>query len=262
MAQRNLENNGGYAAAEDVRYVGVDGCPGGWFSVGFTDAGQYEFHVSPNFETLVHHYPAAKLILVDIPIGIPTPGIVRQCDLDARRHLGNPRSRSVFPVPLRQVMCYVCDGGTYDEANMLTRQLDGRGLPRQSFTLLPKIIAADTFLTNRAQNINPKIREVHPEVCFWALNNRVAMAHSKRELAGIMQRVQVMARPEIEIDARNVLHMAYQHIPVGVGCDDFCDALVAAITAFLGHNHLQVLGQINQVDAVGLPMEMVYWQAP
>ena len=258
MVNLNFELNGEYALPEDVLYVGVDGCPGGWFSVGFTDGGQYEFHVSPSFEALVQHYPAADLILVDIPIGLPAPNGERQCDIQARNHLGHPRRSSVFPAPLRQVMCFVYDGGTYEDANRLTRHLVRRGLTRQSYSLLAKIIAVDTFMTNRGQNINPTIREIHPEVCFWALNHRKATAYRKHDLAGIVERVQLMAG--LGIDARNLLYGALQHIPRRVSCDDFCDALVAAITAFLGHDQLDALRQVGQLDEMELQMEMVFWE--
>lgn len=258
MAHRNFESNGGYAAAEDVQYVGVDGCPGGWFSIGFSGAGDFEFNVSEDFGALVQHYPQAELILVDIPIGLPEPNGGRQCDRQARAELEHPRSRSIFPAPLRQIVNLVNDGATYAQANNHNQALEGMGLSTQSFSLISKIIEVDTFMANRLQNINPIIREVHPEVCFWALNHGDAMVHSKRELAGIIERIQIIAGEGI--DALNMLEAAHEHIPVGVGWDDFCDALVAAITAFLGHDHLNVLGLIGQADIEGLPMEMVYWQ--
>ena len=52
-------------------FVGVDGCKGGWFSVGFDQDGCCETEVFPTFCELLAHYSGAKLILVDIPIGLP-----------------------------------------------------------------------------------------------------------------------------------------------------------------------------------------------
>ena len=258
MANHIFGNNGANGVAADVMYVGVDACPGGWFSIGFTGAGQYVFHVSQGFVGIVEHYPAAELILVDIPIGLPVPNMPRQCEGAARGCLGQPRASSVFPAPLREIVEFVDNGNGYTQANALNRQLVGRGLSRQSYSLIPKILEVDGVFANQGQNINPLIREVHPEVCFWALNHRNSMAHSKKDLAGILERMRVMAG--VGFDTRDMLDVAHQYIPARVGCDDFCDALVAAITAFQGHNQLGVLGQIDGLDEMGLAMEMVYWE--
>ena len=55
-------------------FVGVDGCHGGWFSVGFDHHGDYEVKVSETLRDLLVHYGGARLILVDIPIGLPEGG--------------------------------------------------------------------------------------------------------------------------------------------------------------------------------------------
>ena len=34
---------------------------------------------------------------------------------------------------------------------------------------------------SRDPNATPKVREVHPEICFWALNERQPMEHSEKE---------------------------------------------------------------------------------
>ena len=53
-------------------FVGVDGCKGGWFSVGLRPATVVvKPKVFPTFCELLAHYSGAKLILVDIPIGLP-----------------------------------------------------------------------------------------------------------------------------------------------------------------------------------------------
>jgi predicted RNase H-like nuclease len=259
MQNQEFEIPGGHAPLDAVTFVGVDGCRGGWFCVGFSGAGAYRFDVWPDFPALIGGYPNAQLILVDIPIGLPGPKENRACDDAARRKLGQLRASSVFWPPLREVMNLVVGGGNYDAANLLTRQMVGRGLTRQSYALIPRIAEVDAVMINRGHNINPAVREVHPEVCFWALNGGNAMVYSKHELRGILERIQVMAG--FGFNARGLPDAAYNQIPGRVAFDDFCDALVAAITAFHGHDQLHILGQAGQQDPVlHLPMELVYWQ--
>ena len=257
MHNQAIEIAGRHATLDHVTFVGVDGCRAGCFCVGFSDAGAYRFDVWPDFAALVREYPWAQLILVDIPIGLPVANGGRQCDIEAKERLGHPRASSVFPAPLGQVVDLAVGGGGYEAANLLTRQLVERGLSTQSFSLIPKISEVNMVVANRNQNASPTIREVHPELCFWALNDGNAMVHSKRELAGILERVQVMAN--VGFDARNMFEAAYQQIPSGVQCDDFCDALAAAITAFQGFGNLQSIPNDAQWDPWGIRMEMVYW---
>ena len=83
-----------------MRFVGVDGCKGGWFSVGLDQNG-YDFGMFREFAELLPHYQDAELILVDIPIGLPQGNCGRKCDGEARRKLGYPRQLSVVSTPTR-----------------------------------------------------------------------------------------------------------------------------------------------------------------
>ena len=82
------------------KYVGVDGCKGGWFSIGFDEQGKHEFKVCKTFDKLLEHYKDAELILVDIPIGLPEGKEGRKCDTLARKKI-SPLNSSVFPPPTR-----------------------------------------------------------------------------------------------------------------------------------------------------------------
>ncbi len=83
------------------KYVGVDGCKGGWFSIGLGDDGSLcDSRVFKAFGKLLKHYEKAELILVDIPIGLPEVPGWRNCDSKAKRKIG-PRWPSVFQAPTR-----------------------------------------------------------------------------------------------------------------------------------------------------------------
>ena len=85
-------------------FVGVDGCRSGWFSVGFDGNGCYELKVFPAFSELLDYYRDAKLILVDIPIGLPM-GPEKVVSATGRpERLLSPRSSSVFSAPTRQTV--------------------------------------------------------------------------------------------------------------------------------------------------------------
>ena len=89
-------------------FIGVDGCSSGWFSVGFDSFGGYELKVFPAFSELVDYYRNAKLVLIDIPIGLPEGSGGRECDAKARKVLGDRRS-SVFSAPTRQTVQKVAE---------------------------------------------------------------------------------------------------------------------------------------------------------
>ncbi len=83
--------------------AGVDGCKAGWFAV-WGDGGKTpRFGVFPDFRTLWLELGHADVIVVDIPIGLPSD-VPRACDLEARKLLGQPRGSSVFPPPCREAL--------------------------------------------------------------------------------------------------------------------------------------------------------------
>src|SRR5689334_631997 len=82
-------------------YIGIDGCPAGWFAVTLQDSGDYTTRI---FSTIHALWTAVRgdspeMILIDIPIGLPESG-ARAADAEARKLLGNRRS-SIFGVPTR-----------------------------------------------------------------------------------------------------------------------------------------------------------------
>jgi predicted RNase H-like nuclease len=71
--------------------------------------------------------------------------------------------------------------------------------------------------------------EVHPEVCFWALNQQHSMLHNKKKESGRNERCKLL---------RTVFPRIQQHLlnrPPGVAKDDLLDAAAAAWTALRRH---------------------------
>ena len=219
-----------------IECVGVDGCPGGWFAVGFDGHGESETKVFDDFARLVSHYSDTSLILVDIPIGLPEDPTSRTCDIEARKHLGR-RASSVFPTPTRQAVEKAAEllaGESklpreqwmkcYRSASDVNKKASRRRLTLQAFSIAPKIAEVDAFMKDRDLKTTPTIREVHPEVCFWALNNRQPMANSKKTKDGIKQRLDVLKRHESRTG--EIVHEACSKFRRKiVARDDILDAL-------------------------------------
>lgn len=85
------------------KYIGVDGCKAGWFYVGIDSIGECDFGVFKTLPDLWQANQEGTLILVDIPIGLPSKNNPsRECDTLARQHLSPLRHNSVFTPPCRQ----------------------------------------------------------------------------------------------------------------------------------------------------------------
>ena len=243
-----------------MRFVGVDGCKGGWFSAGMDENG-YDFGIFRGFAELLFHYKDAELILVDIPIGLPEGPGGRKCDSEARRKLGYPRQLSVVPTPTR-LTAYVAaePPKNIQLARDVERQISGKGLSPLSFAIAPKIAEVDETLLNSDHKAKPRVREVHPELCFWALNVGQPMERKKKDKEGEEERLNVLRKVLRPVDVDGVYSDACSKFRgKNVARDDILDALAAAVTAWKGYGHHQTVPDDPPKDSKGLPMEMVYW---
>ena len=94
--------------------------------------------------------------------------------------------------------------------------------------------------------------EVHPEVCFWALNGQRPMAHKKKSKEGAAERLSVLSPIFPEIG---------QHLgsrPPGVGKDDLLDAAAAAWTALRRHRGEASCVCTSERDEKGLAVSIYY----
>ena len=121
------------------KYVGVDGCKGGWFCIGFDDDGDYGVGVAATFSDLLDAVPDAELVLVDIPIGLPEGPDERECDPLVRRMLGQPRSSSVFRVPVRHAVQQAASvPNNHAAASWIQFQATGKSSPYSLSIFLPR----------------------------------------------------------------------------------------------------------------------------
>ena len=236
---------------------GVDGCKRGWFVISLAPSGKVRGCTVETLTKLVTKATNKDRIFIDIPIGLPDGPGGRLCDKEARQKLGFPRRCSVFPVPARETL----NAKSYDEAKRINKRVTGKKISRQTYAIVPKIKEVDELLQGcaKARRI---VREVHPEVCFRALNKRRnPMKHSKKKSKGQKERRAVLKCHLAPARMRFVDWVLNAGRPPGVQPDDILDAMVAAITASKDSKALQTLPEQPPRDRYGLPMEIVYREA-
>ena len=254
----------GMGGMGDAKFVGVDWAKGGWFSIAYDTDGNWEAHHGP-FAAIVERYREAVLILVDVPIGIPNGHVEgRVCDRLARKKISSRRPAfrsSVFRVPTRDALAdRMINGLQREEAHQIERQRTGKpGITRQSWGIIPQIAEVDMLLAKLDEK-RKNIREVHPEVCFWALNGKKALHHKKNQTEGESERIRILGAKPIEPRTREILAASLKEYHAKVAPDDVLDSLAAAVTARLGYpDKLATLPENPPTDARGLPMEMVFY---
>ncbi len=230
--------------------AGVDGCKNGWFCVAKdVGTGRIWFGVYDDTKSLLRQQPEPSIIAIDIPIGLTEAG-PRQCDIEARKLLGS-RASSVFPAPIRPAL----QGNTRREADLISRQVDGRGVPAQAFAIYSKIRDVDRILSAESQ-LQERIKEVHPEACFWAWNNKRAMSCKKKSNDGRAERRNLVAK---HFGTEVIEEIRSKYLAKCVSHDDIYDAFAALWTAeriFAGK--AGVIPDPSPRDAIGLRMEMWY----
>jgi predicted RNase H-like nuclease len=225
--------------------LGVDGCKAGWISAR-RDAAGLNFGIYANFAELLVAHPTAT-IAIDIPIGLSESGEARACDVQARTLVG-PRRSSIFPAPDRCIL--KCS--THAEASSANLGLCGKGISQQAFAICRKIREVDVVMS---LDLQQRVFEVHPELCFWKLAGQKPLAYPKRKSPGFEERRVLLTGgfPGVHIPKRTVARQ------LGAGPDDVLDSLVALWTAQrILRGHAERIPVEPKIDPRGLRMEMVY----
>jgi len=205
--------------------AGADGYREGWVVVLWQPAtGTTRRRTVDGVDALLALPEAPAVLGVDMVIGCPDVAVPggRACDRAARQLLGSPRGSSIFSPPAHDAL----SADSYDNAQRRNRASgpDAPGLSKQAFHLFPKIRALAARLTPRRQE---RVREVHPELAFYAMNDDAPVDASKHTAAGRRTRVDLLAAhgvPDVEA--------AVEGLSGGpLGADDVLDAYAACWTA-------------------------------
>ena len=231
--------------------AGVDGCKGGWICITRDLVrGDISSESFPSFGSLLECIPAPVVLAVDMPIGLPDVGS-RQCDVLARKVLGRPRSSSVFPAPIRPAL----QASSREEADGISRSVDGRGVGAQAWGLYPKVRQVDGVL-----QASPLARrftfEVHPEVSFMEWNEGAAIAEPKVSAEGMAVRTRLV-EAHFGQEARGAVRAKYRYGQVAD--DDILDAFAALWTAErIRSGRAKVIPDPPDIDSIGVEMGIWY----
>jgi len=222
-----------------VAVLGVDGCRGAWVGA-LLDGRTVRLLALPD-AVAVLAVPGVEVVGIDMPIGLSDDG-VRACDVEARRRLGRAGS-SVFPAPVRAVL----RAGDYAEARRLSVEATGgRSLSAQTYQLVTAIRSLDDALGDPPV---PRVVEVHPELGFRALDERVR--DPKSSVRGQAQRMRALGRVMDVLDALT-------DAPSGVPVVDALDACAAAWSARRIADGVAECAGDGATDARGRPMRICW----
>ena len=138
--------------------AGVDGCKHGWVAVVLAGGRFLEARFVRGAEAAFDELADATSIAIDVPIGYGP----RQADALARERLGGS---SVFSIPERE--------------RFEVPFAEGGGISAQAHALGERIRHVTTLAAT-----DPRFREVHPELCFWAMNGSKRRKGRKKSAGG------------------------------------------------------------------------------
>ena len=179
--------------------AGVDGCKRGWVAVVLFDGRFREARLLDGVDSTFAELADVQRIAIDIPIGYGP----READVLARAVVGGS---SVFAIPERKRF-----DAPFGE---------GGGISAQAHALGDRI----RHITALAAN-DRRFREVHPEVCFTAMNDMRRLKFRKKSAGGAFERLGLLRKHGINIDPGTLGPAAL--IPL----DDVLDAAACAWTA-------------------------------
>ncbi|MEI7761486.1 MAG: DUF429 domain-containing protein [Thermoleophilia bacterium] len=179
--------------------AGVDGCKRGWVAVVLIDGRFREARLIEGVESAFSELVDMQRIAIDVPIGYGP----READALARAVVGGS---SVFTIPERE--------------RFEVPFAEGGGISAQAHALGARIRHVTALAAS-----DGRFREVHPEVCFTAMNGMKRLKFRKKSAGGAFERLGLLRKQGINIDPGTLGGAAT--IPL----DDLLDAAACAWTA-------------------------------
>jgi predicted RNase H-like nuclease len=179
--------------------AGVDGCKHGWVAVVLAGGRFLEARLLGGVEATFDEIADVGRIAIDVPIGYGP----READGLARALVGGS---SVFSIPERERFAVPFG--------------EGGGISAQAYALGERI----RHVTGLAAH-DARFREVHPELCFTAMNGMRRLRYRKKSAGGAFERLGLLRKHGINIDPGALGAVAT------VPLDDLLDAAACAWTA-------------------------------
>lgn len=229
-------------------FLGIDGCRGGWVAAALDTALTLFFFST--LEEAREKIKNSEFTLIDMPMGLKSVGKEeRRCDVEARKFL-KKKKMSIFPMASRQAV-YT---HSYEEANIVNREILGKGLSKQSYNLFPKIREVDFFIEKNPLILN-SICEGHPELSFARLSGS-EMVYSKKTQEGYDERLTLIKRyiPHAE---EAISHFRSLYRTTTLVKDDILDAVILALAATSKtYNNYKIVPSEEEVDMRGISMKI------
>lgn len=181
------------------RVAGVDGCKNGWVAVILSDGRFLEARLISGVGSAFEALADVSRIAIDVPIGYGP----READTLARGLVGGS---SVFAIPERE--------------RFEVLFAEGGGISAQAYALGDRI----KHVTDIASR-DMRFREVHPELCFTAMNGMKRLKYRKKSAGGAFERLSLLRKHDLNIDPGTL--GAASTVPL----DDLLDAAACAWTA-------------------------------
>ncbi len=194
--------------------LGVDVARGRWVGVRLEGGAFAVDDLDARLAALLARHPDAKVVGIDVPLGLPVLGESRPCDMAARAELGARRS-SVFPAPAEELLRIA----SHADASARSVAATGRGISIQAHGLRHAILEAAPLA-----DADPRLHEVHPELAFLRAAGGRPLPAGKKTWAGQHARRGLLQAVGIVLPERLA---AAGSVPV----DDVLDAAIAAWAA-------------------------------
>jgi len=166
-----------------------------------------------DFAAVVQTTDTCVVVVVDMPIGLPSGADPRSCDLLAREALGGGGQGRVFLTPPRQAL----RARSVEEFLSLHRTLTGRGPGLPVWGIVPKLREVEAVVT---PDLQKRVMEFHPELLWKRLAGRVLA--SKHGARGTHQRLTVLAQHGVSW----LLRLDMGKLPDAVALDDVLDSII------------------------------------
>jgi predicted RNase H-like nuclease len=200
--------------------AGVDGCQKGWIVAmadGWPCNEQPRLFFCPNFESVLKSTQTCCIVVIDIPIGIPSKATERACDLEAQEILRKAAGR-VFLTPPEECLT----ARTPKDFQETHCNLRGKGAGVPVWGIVPKIKEVNKAMTSELQK---QVFEFHPELA-WKHLAEGHILESKHTTAGILQRIGLLEKYVGDIKT-----FAEEEAARKSKIDDVLDSLVGLYTA-------------------------------
>src|SRR5438874_5723439 len=168
--------------------AGIDGCNGGWVvAVADLQFANISFRHIKSFAELFADGDGPSVAAVDMPIGLPEQtGPKGRTPERLVRPLLGARQSSVFSIPSRPAV-YAASDETVSEPDRFRHacaiaratSADGKAVAKQGFQIFRRIIEIDCMLRGRPE-LTARVFECHPEVSFWAMNDKTSIPEPKK----------------------------------------------------------------------------------